>query len=272
MPPAPSSSGTNADFGRLFRAVVLAGTFASLRLRGLAGRGDTPNRAARVLGDEQGAILVHRDADRAAPDFGIADDKSGGEVVVLAGRHAVLYYDADDFVAGSLGSVPRPVFGGENIAAVLLWKLRPVIECQTERGRMGLQQHVGNGDFIFEIRPLAAVSRILIGADVVPGPAVESAFAHARDVVGRHVIAEPVALIGRAPDGVRRRRDGHADAVADAARKDALVLAVGIERQHIGAAGFAAPGGAERMAGDEILQLGPGQVRHVLGDIGAGAD
>ena len=36
---------------------------------------------------------------------------------------------------------------------------------------MGLEQHVRDGDLVLQVRPLAAVTRILVGADIVPGPA-----------------------------------------------------------------------------------------------------
>jgi adenylate/guanylate cyclase family protein len=38
---------------------------------------------------------------------------------------------------------------------------------------------VGDGDLVFQVRPLAAMARILVGADVVPRPAIECALAHA---------------------------------------------------------------------------------------------
>src|SRR5271155_2888057 len=79
---------------------------SSLRLRGVAGIGDAPDGAARILGDQNLAVLVYGDADRATPDFGIVDPKSGGEIVVFAGRHAVLHDHADDFVAGAFRAVP----------------------------------------------------------------------------------------------------------------------------------------------------------------------
>ena len=49
---------------------------------------------------------------------------------------------------------------------------------------MGLQQDVGNRDPVFEVRPRVGLGRVFVRADVVPRPAIERAFAHARDVVG----------------------------------------------------------------------------------------
>jgi len=75
-------------------------------LRGLSGISNPPNRAAAVLGNEQGAILVHCHADRPPPDFGIVDNEGGNEIVVFAGRDSVLDDDADDLIAGALGAIP----------------------------------------------------------------------------------------------------------------------------------------------------------------------
>src|SRR4029077_20457739 len=126
---------------------------------------------------------------------------------------------------------------------------------------------IGDRDLVFQVRSLAAAARILVGADVVPGPAVERAFTHARDVVGWNVIAEPVALIGRAPEFAAPWRDRHADAVADAGREDVAVLALRIEREHCGAVGLIAPGGAEPMRGLPGLQFRRAQLSHSVADI-----
>ena len=58
-------------------------------------------------------------------------------------------------------------------------------------------------------------TRVLVSAHVVPGPAVEAAFLDRGDVIGDQVIAEVVALIGRAPKSSGDGIDGLADAVAD---------------------------------------------------------
>src|ERR1700733_563076 len=243
----------------------------SMRLRSLAGIGNAPDAAAGVFGNQQRAVLVHRNPDRAAPDFGIADHEAGGEIVIFAGRRAVFDDDADDFVAGAFGPIPRAMLGGENVAAIVRRELRGVIERHAERGGVRLDEDVGNGDLVLQVRPLAFVPRVLVGADIVPGPAVERAFAYAGDVVGRRVVADAVALVGRAPQRAAAGRNRHADAVTDAVGIDALVLAVGIERQNVGALGFAAPGRAERMARHEVLQLAAGKFAHAVGDIGGRA-
>src|SRR5579864_4074094 len=132
------------------------------RPRCLTGIGNPPYGTVGIFGSQQRAVLVDGNADRAAPDRRIVDHEAGGEIFVRAGRRAVLRRHADDLVAGALGSIPRAVLGGENVAAVLGRKLRRVIERDAERSRMGLDQYVRDGDLVVEVRPLAAVTRILV--------------------------------------------------------------------------------------------------------------
>src|SRR3984885_5189074 len=122
MPPTPGSPGpTHRSVGcsgpGSRRNSVLAGC------RGFAGIRDSPDRAARILGDQQRAVLGYRHADGPAPDLRIVNHEAGGEIVVFAGRHAVVHDDADDLVSGALRSVPRPMLGGECVAAVAGRKL-----------------------------------------------------------------------------------------------------------------------------------------------------
>ncbi len=85
---------------------------------------------------------------------------------------------------------------------------------------------------------LADVARVLVAAHVPPRPAVEAAFLHVGDVVGDEVVAEAIALIGRAPQLAGDGVDGFADAVADAPGVDLDELAVGRELEDIGAVEF----------------------------------
>src|SRR5580704_11636771 len=192
MPPGPGCRATNAWCGP---RVPAAGGSA----RRLTRVGNPPYGTAGIFRNQERPVLVDGDADRAAPDLRIVDDEAGGEILIFAGRRAVLHQDTDDLVAGAFGAIPRAVLGSENVAAVFGRELRGVIKRHAERRRVGLDQHVGNGDLVFQVRPLAGMTRILMRADIVPGPAVKRALAHAGDVIGRHVVAEAVALVGRAP-------------------------------------------------------------------------
>src|SRR5437588_6037460 len=113
---------------------------------------------------------------------------------------------------------------------------------------MGLDQHVGDGDLVLEIGPLARMPGIFIAADIKPRPSVECIFADPSHVVGHQIVAEAVALVGGAPWRAALRLDREANTIADASGECPSVLAVGIERQHASSIGFITPGGAERMA------------------------
>ncbi len=107
---------------------------------------------------------------------------------------------------------------------------------------MRLQQHVGHGHLAGQVGPLALVGRVLVVADIVPGPAVEGAWPHPRHIVGRQVVAQPVALVGGAPERVGAGLDRHADAVPEAGGEGCVrAAAIGIDGQHVGAPVLAVP-------------------------------
>ena len=68
---------------------------------------------------------------------------------------------------------------------------------------MSLNEHVGRRDGVREVGPLVLVARVLMIAEIVPGPAIEGALRHMRRVVGRQVVAESVAFIDGAPERAR---------------------------------------------------------------------
>ena len=160
------------------------------------------------------------------------------------------------------------MLGGKGAAAEFGAKLLAGIERHAERGRVRLQQHVGHDDLVLEVGPRALVARILVRADVIPGPAVETALAHPGDVIGRQVVAETVALVGRAPQIAGGRVHGDADAVADAGREHLLVFSLRIEHEDAGAVGLVAPGGAGRMLLLPLVARRRVKPAHPLCDIG----
>ena len=113
------------------------------------------------------------------------------------------------------------------------------VERHVERGRVRLDEHVGHDHLVLQLGVLALVPRVLVGADVIPGPAVEAAFLDVGDVVGHQVVAQPVALVDRGPELAGLGMDRQADGVADARGEDPLVLAVGVEGQDVGTPLFA---------------------------------
>ena len=82
---------------------------------------------------------------------------------------------------------------------------------------MRVHQDVRRNDLRLQLRVLPGVARILqaaVGAvEIEPGPTVESTFLHVGHVVGHQVIAQPVALVGGAPQFAGRWVDRFADTV-----------------------------------------------------------
>src|SRR5262249_40062397 len=131
--PAPEVASDRAQYGRVLWAAAI---------------GYTPHRAVCVLADEERAVMGHRYADRARPHRGVVDDKPGHEVLIFAGRHSVLQPHADHFIAGALRAVPRAVLGRKHIPAVFRGELVAIVDDHHHRGRMRLDQHVGDGDLV----------------------------------------------------------------------------------------------------------------------------
>jgi len=105
--------------------------------------------------------------------------------------------------------------------------------------------------------PLPLVARVLVGADIVPGPAVKGAWFDA----GSHNRAA-----GRRPE-YRRSLTTHQSAppsgctvrpeqLRKPAAKTLAAPALGIEGEHVGAVFFRSPGGAKRVTGLERRQAG----------------
>src|SRR5579863_8442546 len=78
-----------------------AGNTATRRAAALDLMRDAPDRAVAVFRDQQRSVARNGHADRASPHFGIIDDKAGHEVLILAGRLAILHANADQLVAGA---------------------------------------------------------------------------------------------------------------------------------------------------------------------------
>src|SRR5580700_4483146 len=79
------------------------------------------------------------------------------------------------------------------------------------------------------------MARILMAADVPPGPAVKAALLDVRDVVGDKVVTQAVAFVDRAPELSGFGLNGQAaSGIADSVGVDAHTGAVGVELQDVG--------------------------------------
>src|SRR5208283_1443155 len=125
------------------------------------------------------------------------------------------------------------MLGREYVAPIVRRELRAIVESHFERRGMSLQENVGHDYAVFQFRMLPAMMRVLMAAEVEPRPSVKPAFANTRDVIGREVVAESVALVSGAPESASERIDSHADAIAESAGGDASLCAVGLELQNV---------------------------------------
>ncbi len=139
--------------------------------------GHAPDRAAAVIADEQRAVMRHRDADRAAPDASVVADEAERGNPRTRRSACRPSSRAHDLVAGERRAIPRAVQGDEGVAFVVGGKLIRRIEGDAERRRMRLNENVGHRDAFREIRPLVLVARVLMVAEIIPGPAIEGALA-----------------------------------------------------------------------------------------------
>ena len=212
--------------------------------------------------------MGHRDPDRAAPHALVVGNEADKEILIHARRLTVLHQEAHDFVAGALRAIPRAVQSDEGVARIFGGKLIRRIEGDAERRRMRLNENVRRRDAVRKVGALAFVARILMVAEIVPGPAIEGARRHVRYIVRRQVVAESIALVDGAPERAGSWLDRKARTIANAGRVDALVLALRIEGEDVGAALLVAERGADRRLGDVGLIL----ARRAFCDVAAGAD
>src|SRR5260370_18830766 len=90
------------------------------------------------------------------------------------------------------------------------------------------------------------MSWVFVGAQIVPGPAVESAVMYTRDEVGDEIVAEVVALVGRAPEVAGQRVHGESNAVSQPACEHSPISALRVA-EHGRAIGLFAPRAAQAM-------------------------
>src|SRR5215471_21100364 len=100
-----------------------------------AGVGNTPDRAAGVIRDQQRAILGDCKRGRASPHFCAlltGYPEAGGEILIEAFRSAVFERHAHDLVASGLRPVPRTSKSHESVTFVFGRELVAFIEDKIE--------------------------------------------------------------------------------------------------------------------------------------------
>jgi len=151
------------------------------------------------------------------------------------------------------------VFRGECVAVILTWELAiGGVESHLKRSHVGLNENVGSDHFGGEIDALAGLGlvrgercRLKVGAGavgaglleawvleaahIVPGPAVETALLDRGHIVGNKMVAQVVAVVGRAPQLTGDGIDGFTHAVADAGGVHLDELSFGSVLEDVGA-------------------------------------
>src|SRR5215831_13577151 len=91
------------------------------------------------------------------------------------------------------------------------------------------------------------MSRIFVGTQIVPRPAVESTVTHTRNEVGDQIVAEIIALVGRAPEIARQRVHSEPNAVSQPTCEHSPIPARPVEHKHGRAIGLVAPRAPQTM-------------------------
>src|SRR5712671_3048962 len=194
--------------------------------------GDPPDRAAGVVGDEQGAVLGDRERGGAPPDLGALlarRPEAGGEILVIAFRPAILERHADDLVASRFRAVPRALQRDESMTLVFGRELLRLVEDEVQQRGMRLEQQIGCDCSLDLVGCEIGEARLRVLSDIGVRPAVKTTLLDAEHIIGWQIIAETVALLTDGPQLTGLGMEAERCSVSDAGRECRLVRAVGVE-------------------------------------------
>src|SRR6266404_7342390 len=194
--------------------------------------GDPPDRAAGIVGDEQGAVLGDRERRGAPPDLGALFaryPKAGREILIISFRPPVLERHAHDLVAGRYRAVPRTLQRDESVTLVFGRELVRLVEDEVEQRGMGLEQQIGGNRRLDLVGCQARKAGLWVLADIGVGPPVKPTLLDAEHVIGRQIVSEAVALLPHCPQLAGLGMEAERRRVADAGGKRRLVRAVGVK-------------------------------------------
>src|SRR5579859_1128261 len=106
-----------------------------------------PDRVRAVIGHVHRTVLRNRNTDWPSPGLTFRRHEPGQEIFIHAAGLAFVQRDAHYFVARHHGPIPRSVLGGEQISLIFFRKLVPLVEGQSERRAVRLDQDIGNNRF-----------------------------------------------------------------------------------------------------------------------------
>src|SRR6267378_545467 len=205
-----------------------------------------PDLAAVVVTDQERAIRRDENSDRPSPARAIGTLPAIDELLYAhRATPTTIDHDPHDFRTCRDRAVPRSMQCQERIAAILAGELRARVEREAER--RGVRLH---GDRRrLDVR---AVRRSVLGigfaGQVALRPAVVAAVLDDVDVLGRHVIAEIIAVVVPTPQLARFWIECQTDRIAKALREYVAARTIGVElrdrRPHRVALGAEIAGGA----------------------------
>src|SRR5215510_6232567 len=97
------------------------------------------NHVGTIIRDEQRAVGHYQDVNGAPPGLMALQPPLGEHVV--GHRPTVVKAHQADAITDPGGAIPRPMFGDENLVAILLRKHRPGIKAHPKRRHVGTQLH-----------------------------------------------------------------------------------------------------------------------------------
>src|SRR5580765_1118278 len=167
---------------------------------------NAPDCSAAIFADKERAVLRDGKSRGAPPDLFIREDETNHEILVFPSWLAVLVErKTHNFVAGADGSVPGTMKRDERVTVVFGREIPALIEHDLERSRVGLEEHIGYGDTVFQVGVLAFVARIFVVANVEPWPAVKGSLLDMRRVIEGRVVSKAVSFIDHSPKLSRTR-------------------------------------------------------------------
>ncbi len=116
----------------------------------------------------------------------------------FACRNAVVERNKHYLVPASDSSIPRTVFGEKRSVSIKGRELMSLVVNELERSDMRPEQHIGN-DRLGDKVPSCRYPIIYVLPEKAVRPSVKPVFNDMREIIGRDVIADVVALVHRRP-------------------------------------------------------------------------
>src|SRR6516165_12103785 len=157
------------------------------------------------------------------------DPKTRHEIFVASFRPTILESYPNNLVARRLRTVPRALKRYECIPTIFCRELFAVVEHQIQNRRVRLKQYIRNNGCFYFLRRQLCKARLRMRADIRIGPAVKGALFHTREVIGRKIVAESIALLNPGVEFSGGRVECEGGRIAHSRGKSRLAGAVCLE-------------------------------------------